>query len=507
MEVKKERSRQIAAFMAFGTKGDVYPIAAVAAAFACDQKKYEVIFISHSAHQGLAVHLAESNVRYTPVSSPPVLSPPESDENDDNSLAASFSMQKRMITKEHKRECLSIMERVFGDGPSLVGDFLLINFFALEGWSLAELFHVQCVVAAPYVVNYTAPSSFQRQFRWELPLLYQYLHEAPDGKLGWKDVIHWMWPLFSEDWASWRDELNLSPLPFTDPVTGHPLWHKRPPSPLLLYGFSSEVVECPAYWPSKTRVSGFWFLPYKWQFSCTSCRDSFDLEWKLCSVHSGLHRFLDASQSTPLVFIGFSSVANMGFLRNPRALLCIIKASVELTKCRFILLTAGYEPLHMAIQTIAALEDSSFCSQTISLNDGILLYNGHLLCFSGSIPYTWLFKKCAIAIHHGGSGTTAAALRAGIPQVVCPFMLDQFYWAERMCWLGVAPEPVRKIHLLPEICDDVSISDGAYVLRNAINRALSPEMKARAVEMSENISQENGVSEAVHILKEEINGN
>lgn len=83
-------------------------------------------------------------------------------------------------------------------------------------------------------------------------------------------------------------------------------------------------------------------------------------------------------------------------------------------------------------------------------------------------------------------------------------MLDQFYWAERMCWLGVAPESLRRNQLLPENCDDMSIKEGAYALKNAINRAMSPEIKVRALEISEKISLENGVSEAVRILKEEI---
>ena len=35
-------------------------------------------------------------------------------------------------------------------------------------------------------------------------------------QVSWGDVIHWMWPLFTEDWGSWRSEsLNLSPIPFT----------------------------------------------------------------------------------------------------------------------------------------------------------------------------------------------------------------------------------------------------------------------------------------------------
>ena len=44
-------------------------------------------------------------------------------------------------------------------------------------------------------------------------------------------------------------------------------------------------------------------------------------------------------------------------------------------------------------------------------------------------------------LHHGGSGTTAAALHAGCPQVVCPFIFDQFGWAERVEWAGVGARP------------------------------------------------------------------
>jgi hypothetical protein len=33
-------------------------------------------------------------------------------------------------------------------------------------------------------------------------------------------------------------------------------------------------------------------------------------------------------------------------------------------------------------------------------------------------PHAWLFPKCSAAIHHGGAGTTAASLRAGLPTLV-----------------------------------------------------------------------------------------
>ena len=38
---------------------------------------------------------------------------------------------------------------------------------------------------------------------------------------------------------------------------------------------------------------------------------------------------------------------------------------------------------------------------------------------------------------HGGAGTTAAVLRAGIPAIVCPFIADQPFWAARVKQAGV----------------------------------------------------------------------
>ncbi|XWS67593.1 hypothetical protein CRYUN_Cryun04dG0019100 [Craigia yunnanensis] len=501
-----ERTKRIAVFMAFGTKGDVYPIAAIAAAFATDQNGYDVVFITHSSHENLSSHLAKRNVLYVPISSPPVLFSYGTDDD-----KTEFSEQKRIITKEHRRECCSAVERIFGNGPSLEGDLIAINFFALEGWSLAELFRVRCVVLAPYVVPYSAPAFFEHQFRKVLPLLYKYLQEAPTDKVCWKDVIHWMWPLFSENWESWRSEdLNLSPYPFTDPVTGLPSWHDRLPSPLLLYGFSKEIVECPDYWPSNTHVCGFWFLPTEWQFSCQECGEISTLLSSghlttddMCSAHSELQYFLKIPLSMPPIFVGLSSIGSMGFMRNPQAFLHVLETVLGITCYRFILFTAGYEPLDAAVQEIA-YEASSVSNQRQLIQKGISLFDSRLFCFSGMIPYNWLFPRCIAAIHHGGSGSTAAALYSGIPQVICPFMLDQFYWAEKMFWLGVAPEPLRRNHLVPENISDTSIRASANVLSQAIHDALSPGVKARALEVGKRISLEDGVSEAVKILKEEI---
>ena len=55
------------------------------------------------------------------------------------------------------------------------------------------------------------------------------------------------------------------------------------------------------------------------------------------------------------------------------------------------------------------------------------------------VPHDWLFPRVAAVVHHGGAGTTAAGLRAGIPTVVVPILADQFFWGARVRALGAGP--------------------------------------------------------------------
>ena len=50
----------------------------------------------------------------------------------------------------------------------------------------------------------------------------------------------------------------------------------------------------------------------------------------------------------------------------------------------------------------------------------------------GDVSHDVLFPQVAAIVHHGGAGTTAAAARAGVPQVITPMFGDQFYWAGRI---------------------------------------------------------------------------
>lgn len=61
-------------------------------------------------------------------------------------------------------------------------------------------------------------------------------------------------------------------------------------------------------------------------------------------------------------------------------------------------------------------------------------------------PLADLLPQAAALVHHGGIGTSAEALRAGVPQLVTPFAWDQFGNAARLVGLGVARQsPVRRL--------------------------------------------------------------
>jgi sterol 3beta-glucosyltransferase len=101
-------------------------------------------------------------------------------------------------------------------------------------------------------------------------------------------------------------------------------------------------------------------------------------------------------------------------------------------------------------------------------------------------PHDWLFPRVQAVVHHGGAGTTGAAVAAGRPQVIWPFGIDQHFWARRMTSLGVAPPawPVRALT--------------GRTLAAALDRALGdPAMSARARALGGLVRAEDGCGAAV----------
>jgi UDP:flavonoid glycosyltransferase YjiC (YdhE family) len=72
---------------------------------------------------------------------------------------------------------------------------------------------------------------------------------------------------------------------------------------------------------------------------------------------------------------------------------------------------------------------------------------GRDVFFIRGYPHLKLFPRMAAIIHHGGAGTTATSAASGVPQVVVPHVLDQYYWGHRVYRSGLGPKPVWRSRL------------------------------------------------------------
>jgi UDP:flavonoid glycosyltransferase YjiC (YdhE family) len=107
-----------------------------------------------------------------------------------------------------------------------------------------------------------------------------------------------------------------------------------------------------------------------------------------------------------------------------------------------------------------------------------------------AVSHATVLPRVALAVHHGGAGTTTAAARAGVPQVILPHILDQFYWAHRIERLGLGPRA------LPA---DLITAD---ILTARIDAALhDPRIRARAAALGPVIAARNGVVAAVNHIE------
>ena len=235
-----------------------------------------------------------------------------------------------------------------------------------------------------------------------------------------------------------RDVLKLKPIPWNGPYTR--IARERLPT---LYGYSPTVVPKPPDWGEWIHVCGYWFLDGAETYQ----------------PPAGLIDFL-ASGPLP-VYIGFGSMIH----GDPEQLAEMIVKALTMSKQRGILLTgwAGSNHNH--------------------LFDHVFQID--------SVPHDWLFPRMAAIVHHGGAGTTAAALRSGVPSIAAPFFADQPFWAQRVFELGVGPKPIPQKQLTAEW------------LADAIRTAVSDTtMRARAAELGQRIQAEDGVARAVEIIQQ-----
>ena len=109
----------------------------------------------------------------------------------------------------------------------------------------------------------------------------------------------------------------------------------------------------------------------------------------------------------------------------------------------------------------------------------------------GEMPHSLLFPHMAAVVHHAGAGTTAAALRAGVPAVPMPVWFDGAFWASRLTALGVSPGPVPlKTFTTPD------------TLAAALTAATrDPRYRLRAAGIAEALRREDGVAPVLAALE------
>jgi UDP:flavonoid glycosyltransferase YjiC (YdhE family) len=107
-----------------------------------------------------------------------------------------------------------------------------------------------------------------------------------------------------------------------------------------------------------------------------------------------------------------------------------------------------------------------------------------------SVPFSWLFPRMAAVIHHGGAGTTALGLRAGVPSIIIPFFADQPLWGSKVAKLGAGPKPIPRRKLT------------AKRLAESIEMALTDQtLRQNAAKIGSAIRSENGVKCAVELIQ------
>ncbi|TBG74533.1 glycosyltransferase [Rhizobium leguminosarum] len=210
-----------------------------------------------------------------------------------------------------------------------------------------------------------------------------------------------------------------------------------------LYAYSRHVVPVPPDWGSDVLVSGYWFLDSK--------------NWR---PPDDLAAFL--AEGEPPVYVGFGSMP-------------------------------GVDPGRMTATVIEALGRQG--------KRGILAVGGGALTAEHKsrhvhvvrdAPHDRLLREVSAVIHHGGAGTTAAALRAGKPMIICPFFGDQPFWARRITDLGVGLSLDRRALTVESLTDAIAAMD-------------DPLMRRQADAVGARIRDGNGVATAVGFIEAAAN--
>ena len=222
----------------------------------------------------------------------------------------------------------------------------------------------------------------------------------------------------------------------------------------FLYNVSPTIFPPSIDFSEWVRVTGYWFLDDKSTFKSPLELQEFISEARL--------------KGKKLVYIGFGSIVVSNAKEMTEALVeAVTEADV------YCILNKGWSE---------RLDDKAAKRIEVDLPGNILNIE--------NVPHDWLFPQVDAAVHHGGSGTTGASLRAGLPTVIKPFFGDQFFYASRVEDIGVGIA-LKKLN--------------SQTLAEALKVATTNKtMKDRAELIKKKISKEDGIKTAISAIYNEL---
>jgi sterol 3beta-glucosyltransferase len=413
-------------FFSYGTRGDVQPQVALAAGLAERGIRARIC-----APENLRSFVERAGIAYAPL------------HGNSQEIMESESGQRwlhagdvRAFMKEAASIASRIDPKVFRDGLEAVHDADAIVGGTLAedlAFTLAE--HRRVPFAFAHTIPFETTGDYPNPFVTTRPLPLRFLNRAT-------------YPLFrmlarqihAKSLADFRSQLGLGPLKDTVVSRGAEL-----DMPVLQL-WSENLVPHPADAPRRASTTGFLRLP-------VAVRERLGEK----SPPEALVQWLGSGP--PPVYIGFGSMPVPALNEFVQDVLDIGRAlDVRIA------LSPGWNGL----EPVKHLQSDR-------------------LQFVPPVNHQWLFGQCAAAVHHGGAGTTAASLEAGIPSVVCSFFADQPFWGSRIERLGAG------VHL-------PRARMNRETLRRALARALTPDARARAQALGEALRAEDGNARAVDAL-------
>ncbi|MDV2884739.1 glycosyltransferase [Alkalihalophilus pseudofirmus] len=240
----------------------------------------------------------------------------------------------------------------------------------------------------------------------------------------------------------WTEKFGKLPSDFTNPYP-----KQRTKANPTIVSLSPWVFPVPKDWPEHVHSFGYWFIEDQ-----TAYKPSDELQ-----------QFLNYGDEP--IYVGFGSV---GDKKRAKESTDMVLEALDRTGKRGIINAGG------------GMEERHHSKNVFYIK---------------SVPHEWLFPYMSAVVHHGGAGTTAAALRSGVPQVIIPFGNDQFAWGRRMNELGVGAKAIPRKELTME------------KLSEAIRYTEITTVQENAKKLGAKIRSERGAQKAAKLIIDTVKNN